>query len=422
MWTESVPKRFTYGTHRACDPIETLDRIRPHFSKMGITRLADVTGLDRVGMPVCMAVRPNSKSLSVNQGKGLSLPLAKVSAAMETIESYHAENIQLEKRLASYREIVEDSTACDPMSLPLLRDSVYHPDLPVYWVEGFDLIQEETVWVPYDLVHTDFRIEPDQPVVFRMNSNGLASGNHIIEAISHAICEVVERDATMLWRIRRDYTSNPVAFVDPQTIGSPACRDVLRQLSDAALEVYISHQTSSVGIPAFGCSLVDLKALNPFIYSDIYAGYGAHLSKEIAILRAVTEAVQSRLTFIAGARDDMFQSMYRLADMASYQESRVQRLQSIPRTIDYRELPSLETDNLVDDVKRQLQMVQNAGFNRAIFVDLTQQEIDIPVVRVIIPGMEYEHHQMIRRHIGERGLQVIAADILFQMVEEKLAV
>jgi len=44
------------GTFRACDPAETFARLRPILPKVGITRVADVTGLDRIGIPVAMSV------------------------------------------------------------------------------------------------------------------------------------------------------------------------------------------------------------------------------------------------------------------------------------------------------------------------------------------------------------------------------
>ena len=84
------PKGFRLGTHRAIDPRETIERIRPHMAAMGITRVANVTGLDRIGIPVVMVCRPNSRSLAVAQGKGLDLDAAKASGLGESIEAYHA--------------------------------------------------------------------------------------------------------------------------------------------------------------------------------------------------------------------------------------------------------------------------------------------------------------------------------------------
>jgi len=60
------------------------------MSRMGITRLGNITGLDRIGIPVAVAVRPNSRSVSVSQGKGLELAQAMASALMEACEGFHA--------------------------------------------------------------------------------------------------------------------------------------------------------------------------------------------------------------------------------------------------------------------------------------------------------------------------------------------
>ena len=51
-------KHYRGGTHRALSPAETLERFLPLRREMGITRLANVTGLDVLGIPVYMACRP----------------------------------------------------------------------------------------------------------------------------------------------------------------------------------------------------------------------------------------------------------------------------------------------------------------------------------------------------------------------------
>jgi ribosomal protein S12 methylthiotransferase accessory factor len=91
----SQPKRFMDGTHRARSPAETFADFGRHLQAMGITRLANVTGLDVIGIPVYMAVRPNSRSITVSQGKGLDREAARVSALMESAEAWHAETVNL---------------------------------------------------------------------------------------------------------------------------------------------------------------------------------------------------------------------------------------------------------------------------------------------------------------------------------------
>src|SRR3954454_14847593 len=87
----NVPKAVRRWTHRVGSPAETLGRGGPLMARMGITRLGNITGLDRIGIPVAVAVRPNSRSVSVSQGKGFELSQALASALMEAIELFHAE-------------------------------------------------------------------------------------------------------------------------------------------------------------------------------------------------------------------------------------------------------------------------------------------------------------------------------------------
>ena len=94
-------KAYLDGTHRSIDPAETVRRIKPFMADFGITRVANVTGLDWVGIPVVTVSRPNSRSLSVSQGKGLTLDAAIASGIMEAIELHYAERLALPTQFAS---------------------------------------------------------------------------------------------------------------------------------------------------------------------------------------------------------------------------------------------------------------------------------------------------------------------------------
>src|SRR5947209_9745751 len=91
MLRDRAPKTYRIGAHRLVPPEETVARLRPFLPAMGITRVANVTGLDRIGIPVVMVYRPNARGLVCAQGKGFRLATAKASGLMEAIETYHAE-------------------------------------------------------------------------------------------------------------------------------------------------------------------------------------------------------------------------------------------------------------------------------------------------------------------------------------------
>ena len=193
--------RIASGPTGRVAPADTLKRIGPLASQMGITRVANITGLDRIGVPVVMVCRPNSRSIAVSQGKGLDLAAAKASGLMEAVETFHAETITSSLKLGTYRELGRTHPLVDVAALPRTKTSPYTDDEPLLWIEGEDLISRSPRWVPYELVHTDYTL-PRGPAhgCFLANTNGLASGNHMLEAISHGIHEVIERDASALWK------------------------------------------------------------------------------------------------------------------------------------------------------------------------------------------------------------------------------
>src|SRR5882724_35803 len=203
-FAEVTPKVLRQGTHRSQSLDYTLNHALRLAPVMGITRVANVTGLDTVGIPVVMVSRPNSRSVTVSQGKGIDLASAKASGLMEAAELYHAETATLPLRLATYEEVRFKHKVATIQDLPRGRGSHFHPTLRILWCEGRDLLTGEEVLVPYEMVHTNYTIPlPDGHGCFTSSPNGLASGNALVEAISQGICEVIERDAVALWKVRK---------------------------------------------------------------------------------------------------------------------------------------------------------------------------------------------------------------------------
>ena len=382
-----TPKTYRQGTHRAVSPERTLERMSGLMPPLGITRLANVTGLDCIGIPVVMACRPNSRSLAVSQGKGLDLATAKVSALMESIEAYHAEHITLPLKLGSYRDLDLSHRLLDVRGLPRLRGSRYHPDLALLWIEGWDLLEGEPVWVPYESVHLNFTLPaPTGSGCFFPSSNGLASGNHLLEALSHAICEVVERDATTLWYLL-DQAVRRATRVDLDTVDDVGCREVLEKYERAGVDVGVWEITSDVGLPAFACQIAD-RTEDPLRALHSAAGMGCHPAREVALLRALTEAAQDRLTRIAGSRDDVVRADYLRQRSPDVLESERALLRAGGPRRDFRASPTYSAGTFDEDVAWELERLRAVGIQRVILVDLTRPELRVPVARVVIPGLE----------------------------------
>jgi YcaO-like protein with predicted kinase domain len=380
-------KAYRRGAHLLVDPVETLSKVVPLMAQMGITRIANVTGLDRIGIPVVMVCRPNSRSIAVSQGKGLTLNAAKASGVMESVESWHAERIELPLKLGSFADLSGNHAFIDIERLPAMRGSRYQQGLPILWIESVNLFDDARFWLPYESVHTFYaHPAPAGSGCFSQSSNGLASGNHYLEAVAHAVCECVERDASSLWhhhsKALRDETK-----LDLDTIDDECCVELLAKLARADLVVTLWDTTSDTGIPCFECVVLD------DTQADVHPGQGAgcHPSKSIALVRAITEAVQVRTTYIAGSRDDLTHAEFAAEELAQRNHSFRDLVGSAPGKVDFRQLETHEFDSFEQDVDWLLQRLSAVGIDQVLCVDLSKVAIDIPVVRVVVPGLEGPH-------------------------------
>lgn len=384
--TAAAPKNYRAGTHRIVSPEETIESVRRFFPVMGITRVADITGLDVIGLPVVTACRPNSRSVVVSLGKGLTLAAARASAVMENIEAFMAERITRPLILGSVNDLRSSHPLADVDGLPRTADSTYHADATLLWIEGRELLSGTPRWVPYEMVHTAYTVpRPTGTGCFIATSNGLASGNHLLEAISHAICETVERDAATLHSVRApaDAASRRV---DLTTVDDPSCLEALDRLERAAMSVAVWDITSDVGIPAFTGRIAERD--RPAAVSAHEAeGMGCHPDRNVALLRALTEAAQSRLGYISGARDDPSGWEYAHGAGEEAPPGPAEEL-ACEAARDFTAVPMFDGDSSDADVAWELAGLRSAGISEVIAVDLTHDDFGIPVVRVVVPGLE----------------------------------
>jgi YcaO-like protein with predicted kinase domain len=373
-------KRFRVGTHRVEPPEQTLARVMPLAPRMGITRVAVLTGLDVLGIPVAAATRPNSRSIAVHQGKGLTLAAAKASAVMEAVETFHAETMTLPLRLATHDDL---PGAVDPATLPRAAGRALG-GARILWVEARDLMNGGSMFVPQELAGADYT-HPAQPGSgwFQATTNGLASGNHRLEAVLHGIYETVERDAIALWRAG-DEAARAARLVDTDTIDGAVNRDLLARFRAAGVMVRIWDVTSDIALPAFVAMAVSpdgAEGVEPEL------GSGCHADRQVALARALTEVAQARLTRISGARDDFAPDGYGGAARAERTAIARHWLRG-PARRTFGLAPDCAGPTLSHDLDTALERLRMAGIRQVAYVDLTRADFGIPVARIIVPGLE----------------------------------
>lgn len=385
---DNISKTYRQGTDRTVSPSETVRTVTPLMGRCGITRLANITGLDTIGIPVVVAIRPNGRSLSTSQGKGLTPDAAMASALMEAVELYHAESATLPLKFNSFAELTWSRHAmADVEQLPRSSARPLDPHQPLPWVESLNLLDKTTRWVPFELVHTNYTLPALlSSGMFTATSNGLASGNAFFEAVLHGMCEVVERDATTLFTLSSP-DEQEARRLDLSTVDDGSCVELLRLLAHAGVATAVWETTTDIGLPCFLCTIVDRDEPTQ---GSIHAasGMGCHFDRRVALSRALTEAAQSRLTVTTGSRDDVPPTAYlRFQDRTVLRRVQNQVIGACG-SLAFPAVATFEHETFAEDLDVLLSRLAAVGVSEVLVVNLGQKDLGVPVVRVIIPGLE----------------------------------
>jgi ribosomal protein S12 methylthiotransferase accessory factor len=383
---------------RSRDAGETDRLLRELGPELGITRVADVTQLDTLGIPCYTAVRPGLGT-SVYSGKALNPIDARVGAQMEAIETAVAFAQPPVVCYGPFEIAARFGPALDPSCLAIGSTAAIDPRAyPDDWVEGHALPSGARLLVPAAAVYLGHRSTPP----WYASSNGLASGNNITEAIAHGLAEVIERDALCLHdlaiapdamraflRVLATPPSSPClprlpgvrtvldfANVDLESL-PPTLLAACRGAVAGGARVYLRAITSDIGVPVFACLIHQQHGDGALQH----IGSGCHPDAAVAARRAITEAAQCRATYIQGARED-------LPEPALTQANEIEAHWLIGPLQDFAGLPSHSFADVRDDIAFMLDRLSDAGLHQVIAVDLGDPAWPIAIGRVIVCGAE----------------------------------
>jgi len=423
-------KKLTGKLSSRIKPVEeTIKTILPVSSNIGITRLADITNMDILGIPNFSAVLPGTEDyIWVYSGKGPTRMDAKASALMESIERYSSLPSGNRKKMiqGSYKEVSKVSKILHPSNVvePMILE--YDDEMIMDFLSGYDLVNNDQILIPAPLAL--FRYSPKPPAINPFayhHTNGLASGNVLEEAICHSLCELIERDATSLaelnasalpynfLRTMTKYLSDNGLEIDPvdgtefvdddskypdvdiSNIDFKPISNLVKKFNDAKIPLIIKDITSPIGVPTFNASSIEWITED---YGYLAEGHGTHPDARIALLRAITEVSQTRAANIQGARDDLRKISY---GNSNSDEKKTWQFMKSKNTIQFSEIKSFIHDDILDDINFILSRLVSNGLKQVIVVDLTNPQIMIPVVRTIVPGLET--FKITKAIIGKRG-------------------
>ena len=379
-----MSEEITYfkGTHRVIAPSKTIEINQDKLKTAGITRIADITDLDRIGLPIYTAIRPTVEegAVSIYGGKGISKDHAKASAMMEGFERYSAERQDSDETIiATPDEICGYGEHIDPKSLNLPKEFEKKGinDLSLEWSKSKDIISGKEYYIPTNAVYHPYTHENNIQSLFKSNTNGLASGNILEEAILHGMLEVIERDAWSIFEL----THKNYAQIDIESIESEIIRDIIDKFESEGIRIKLMDFTADIKIPTIAASADDTITKDAGLLT---LGMGTHLDPEVAVLRALTEVAQSRATQINGAREDTVRADF--AREAGYERMKRINKYYFRNEEEQTRLSDIEnksTSSITKDIEIVKEELIANDIEKILYVDLTRPELDVSVVRVI---------------------------------------
>lgn len=454
-------KKSTVGdmiTSRVKPVEETIKKIIPICKKIGVTRVADITYMDRLYIPNYSSVLPGTEDkIWVYSGKGVTKRDAKASALMESIERYSSlqSTSPWDYIKGSYSQLSKSYKVLHPDGLVEPLAFAYNSDMIMDFLPGVDLFTNDEILVPASLALSAYSPKyllssSPKPAVVNpfafQHTNGLASGNVLEEAICHALCEVIERDAVSIaelcasaipftiWKrnassLRENEHSDltPIhtnAFADDSSLfpdvdisevvdGFEPVNSLVKKFSHAQIDLLIKNITQEdIGIPSFIASSTEWISSD---YGYFVYGHGTHPDARIALMRAITELSQARAANIQGARDDLVKIKFNETDEIAKKRWQFMKARPIEsssfssedsskNTIEFSRIKTYVNEDILEDIKLILLRLNQAGLKRAIIVELTNPDIGIPVVRVIVPGLET--FMVSKSVLGRRAIEI----------------
>ena len=375
------------GTHRVIAPEKTIENNEDKLKIAGITRIADITDLDRIGLPIYTAIRPTAEegAVSIYGGKGIAKDHARASAMMEGFERYSAERQDSdETTIATLEEISELGEFITPESLNLPKDFKKQnlDSMKLEWSTAKDIISDKEYLIPTNAIYHPYIHGNECESLFKSNTNGLASGNVLEEAILHGIFEVIERDAWSIFEL----THKNYAQIDLDSIESDIVNETIDKFESEGIKIKLMDFTADIKVPTIAASADDTVTRDAGLLT---LGMGTHLDPEVAILRALTEVAQSRATQINGAREDTVRADF--AREAGYE--RMKRINKYyfrdeEEKISISSIENKSTTSITKDLEIVKEELMANDIDKILYYDLTRPELDVSVVRVIIPEME----------------------------------
>jgi oxazoline/thiazoline synthase len=247
----------------------------------------------------------------------------------------------------------------------------------VEWTEANSLTSQGTRFIPTSYCFLDYA-GGRYPKLSISDTNGCAAGNTLTEAILRGLLELIERDACAIWWYNR--LIRPPINIELAQWG---CRAYLELFKYRRRSLSVLDISTDLGVPV--CVAISADEFG----SNIKIGLGCDLDTRIAVFRAITELSQSIWAHECGqVRNRRRGSVF---DYLCEQWAQTVKLCDIPfetaaPLIDELSVQAGERRPADQALEYLVDQIRRVGLD-AFFVELTREDIQVPCVRVIVPGL-----------------------------------
>ena len=403
---------MTSGGYRTVSPGATVARFRKHVSPLTgvVSRLERIEAdlplntnyyaTHNFSVPAATANELRAGlSGGGSAGKGSTAEQGEASALMEAIERYsgiyQGDEIRKTRRFTDFpsgdailpndvllfsdAQLRDWMSTSDPDEGPS-TPAIFDRSAQIEWSPVWSLRDKRFKHLPTSLLYFFYR----GPGQIFADSNGCAAGNTIEEAIVQGFLELVERDSYAIWW----YNRLPRPQVDLGQFNDSYVRDLQSQLTETGRRLWVLDVTSDLGIPSF----VAIMHWMHDSQENIEFGSGAHFDTRIALLRALTELNQFLSIGLMGGG--------RTGEQSSLDGSTPLRIEDHP-FLTPSDDPAVQPGfgskvgrlNSREQVTACVRLAKRKGLDFLV-LNQTRPDIDVPVVRVIVPGMRHFYRRL----------------------------
>ena len=361
-------------------PEDVCRAAEPVMEEIGITKILDITPLDRLDIPVWAAIRPRAPpgSKPVHTGAGMTPVQARTAAMMEAVERFSGEFRGRVLNVASYEQIGL-TRAVDPHDLILPRELDIGEQLQ--WCTAWDFLNESECEVPANAVYYPYDPMSMAAQLFRSDANGLAAGFEPEEALLKGMLEVIGNDAMS---VAHQAGSFPVRLT---LAGEGPAADLCEMLESEGIKVHLWLVPGKTGIPTVAAAADDTVACDPFM---VITGSAADLNPETAVIKALFEIIRNRAGQLHATESGVIKTRHGLIEKAGYERyKRINRIWFAEAdATPLADVPDMSSRYVDEEIRAVLDAVAPLA-DRVCAVDLTRTAL--PASRIIIPGFEVSY-------------------------------